>query len=231
MQCTSFSISRRHNSSLSHSRCTFSRILGIFSMILPPSLLNHMSEHMLFGDDGVNSFENIPNLLGKSTPGMALSIFLCHKRSPQVYLRKPQKPELFYGKIYLIKPPRPLLEKARAGLPRSGSTRYAPPSALRIYRFLRNLIKKPDPLDQLQQKLAATEDQLQRYQRQDISLQSAIGLKKRAEKPEKHCQTCALYFASCLPSKAASPITPTKSSKTFPYLTDVYCHFDTSSKG
>ena len=33
-----------------------------------------MKTHMLFGDDGVNSFENIPILLGKITAGMALLI-------------------------------------------------------------------------------------------------------------------------------------------------------------
>ncbi len=51
------------------SRCAFSRIIGIFSMILPYYPLSHMNRHVVFGGGRVNSFENLPFLLGKFTVG------------------------------------------------------------------------------------------------------------------------------------------------------------------
>ena len=56
---------------MSHSRSASSTILGIFLVILPHSLLIHITGDMNFGGNGVNSSKNISSLLEEFTAGMA----------------------------------------------------------------------------------------------------------------------------------------------------------------
>ena len=61
---------------MSHVRCGFLRIKGIFSIESPQFLLTHMTEYMGFVRVGVTRSKTFPFLLSKSTSHMALLLIL-----------------------------------------------------------------------------------------------------------------------------------------------------------